>query len=504
VLELNVKGCRRREFKKKSKMRKFFERAKIPKKEVNIEKERIPENYWFEIGKELYERLGQIPDPLQIRAQSIVKALGIPSFPYSSIEGGKRKESEIEKDKTIAEYLTNKPGILIDKEKGIVSSDFRDLYPGGLPRKLKKALSPDTLEIMEIEYEHLKEIKPDIKNWYEADRPIHYFRLPGGVDLFTKGYRHNAEWQGRHGKYFQKMNKRAKVICIEGFSDFPFGESLELLWEHPDFQRGHYDKLMKEAVEGGFRGFFAEIDTRDESKIRMDNGSKKIFPDLPDAFFSEYFGYLKSEHPKLVEEIGSPERLKEYLVALSTTNEGVSKRIERIFYEGKRYTMFPYCEKEGKAPSGPTLFEFGQHLSSDALSAIKLHLIARLMAEGKIEKGPIIDYEGANHLSSKTFFLKHPQYAMEVVLRTINEVMAGRIKEGKIEEIYEVFRKPNWKEVVEEIANLAFKKLSSDGKGLLDAKINFLETFNLDPEKIVPSDEEIERTREKIRKCLQN
>jgi len=34
----------------------------------------------------------------------------------------------------------------------------------------------------------------------------------------------------------------------------------------------------------------------------------------------------------------------------------------------------------------------------------------------------------------------------------INELMAGRVKEGEISEIYNVFRKPNWQEVVKEIA----------------------------------------------------
>ena len=499
-------------------MGRFFERIRRPKKEITIEEEKkVPEDYWFEIGKELYEKLGKVPDPLQIRAQSIVRAFRIPSFPYSSIERkekrGKEKqrqrEKERERDKIIAEYLTNRPGVWIDKEKGIISSDFRDLYPNGLPRKLKRVLSRDTLEIMEIEYKHLKGI--DSEDEYEADRPIHYFRLPGGVDLFMKGYGHYPIWQKKHGEYLQKMNKIAKVICIEGISEISFGESLELYWNNRNTPKGYFGKLMKEAVDEGFGGLFTEIDARDESKISMDNifiererAVFLLFPDLPEAFFSEYFKFLETEHPKFAEEIGTAEKLKEYLIALSTTEEGIGKRwkIGRgiVFRYGKQYMGFPYITKEGKTSFKPTLFELGQHLFSDALAAIKLHLIARLMAEGKIEKGPIIDYEGTGHLSSKTFFLKHPEYAMEVVLRMINELMAGRVEEGQIEQIYDVFRKPNWQEAVKEIAKLVFKKPSPNGKELLDEKIDFLETFNLDPEKIIPSDEEIEQIREKIRK----
>ncbi|RLF36070.1 MAG: hypothetical protein DRM99_03470, partial [Thermoplasmata archaeon] len=64
-------------------MGRFFERIRGLEKKITIKK-RVPENYWFEIGKELYEKLGKVPDPLQIRAQSIVRAFRIPSFPYSS------------------------------------------------------------------------------------------------------------------------------------------------------------------------------------------------------------------------------------------------------------------------------------------------------------------------------------------------------------------------------------------------------------------------------------
>jgi len=197
-------------------MRRFFERIREPKEKITIEeKKRVPESHWFEIGKELYEKLGKVPDPLQIIAQAIISAFRIPSFPYSSIERKEEKgkeEKERERDKIIAEYLTNIPGVWIDKEKGIISSDFRDLYPRGLPRKLERVLSPEAREIMKTEYQHLKEIKkekdmPKLLN----DCPIHYFRLPGGVDLFMKGYLHdNPEWQKKHGEHLKKNEQRSR------------------------------------------------------------------------------------------------------------------------------------------------------------------------------------------------------------------------------------------------------------------------------------------------------
>ncbi len=83
---------------------------------------------------------------------------------------------------------------------------------------------------------------------------------------------------------------------------------------------------------------------------------------------------------------------------------------------------------------------------SDALDSIKLHLIAKLITDGFLEKGPIIDYKGLAHLSSKTFFLKNPQYAMEVVLRSVNFLTEKRFK--KVSENYEIFEKPNKEKIL--------------------------------------------------------
>jgi hypothetical protein len=144
------------------------------------------------------------------------------------------------------------------------------------------------------------------------------------------------------------------------------------------------------------------------------------FPKLPDDFFETYFEFLKREHPFLADAIGSPESLKKILIKQSTTLKGIAPRRKIVFKDGKGYSPYPYLTKEGKTSFEPTFFELGQHLFSDALAAIKLHLIAKLMVDGHLPKGPIVDYEGVSHLSSKSFFLKYPQYAMEVVLRTIN------------------------------------------------------------------------------------
>jgi len=475
-------------------------RKKLPK--------RFTENYWFELGERLYrESGGIIPDPLQIRAQVLIEALGLPSGPYSAIEidPKTKRRANPEKDRIIAEYLTNHPGVEV--EEGVISLDFRDIYPNGLPQELKEVLDPDTIAIMEIEYNHLKNARIKFEKTndkFDADVPVHYFRLPGGIDLFMRGYVHVPQWQKKHGEYLREANRHAKIIAIEGYRQVPFGKSLYWLWicewEWEYAQRVGYEVLIKEAVIAGFNGFFTEIDARDISKIDFESIYIK---ELSDNFFKAYFEFLEREHPSLANAVGSSKNLKEILIKQSSTLGGIEQRRKTVFKYGKRYFPYPYLTKKGETSFEPTFFEFGQHLFSDALAAIKLLLIAKLMSDGHLPKGPIIDYQGAGHLSSKSFFLKYPQYAMEVVLRTINELMAGKVE--NLPQIYEVFRKPNWAEIIKEITRLVFKKpednpsIPIDRRQLLDYPIDFLAIYGINPEAIMPTDEEIRRTIERLK-----
>ena len=110
-----------------------------------------------------------------------------------------------------------------------------------------------------------------MKNWIAADVPVSYHRLPGGIDLFLRGYVHHTLWHKFHGDFLQKAAKHAKVIAVEGIAEKPFGESLDLYWSDSESQTGHYDALMHEAVDAGFTGLFTEVDGRDRSRIDLDN-----------------------------------------------------------------------------------------------------------------------------------------------------------------------------------------------------------------------------------------
>ena len=169
---------------------------------------------------------------------------------------------------------------------------------------------------------------------------------------------------------------------------------------------------MREAVDGGFDGYFSEVDARDKSKINMDNGGF-ILPKIKDTFFRKYFEYLKKENPSLINSIKSPTELKKVFEEHRLNNSSE----EQLIQDKTRFIKFE-----------PTSVMMGQKLFTDALAAIKLLLIGKLMSDGHIKKGPIIDYEGSAHVNSKTFFLNNPQYALEIVLRTMSELMAGTIK----------------------------------------------------------------------------
>jgi len=227
---------------------KLFKRA-----ETGLNKS-LPYDYWFRIAEKLAKESGRVPDPLEIKAAAFISALGLPSGETSALEVNEKGERiNPKKDRIIAE-LTNKPGVIIDKKTGIVFTDFRDIYPEGLPQELKNVLDPDTRAIMEIEYEHAEYIREkigDTEDLYKTDYPTHYFRLPGGIDLFLRGYAHDSTWHENHKSFFKKMNKYAKIIGVEGFADEPFGESLGLQWSDLDHQQGDYDALMHEAVDGG-------------------------------------------------------------------------------------------------------------------------------------------------------------------------------------------------------------------------------------------------------------
>jgi hypothetical protein len=87
-----------------------------------------------------------------------------------------------------------------------------------------------------------------------------------------------------------------------------------------------------------------------------------------------------------------------------------------------------------------TGLEYGQLNFKDAMSAIKLHLIANEMYEGRIEKGIIVDFEGSDHLQAKYIFLKNPFYALMTVLKSPQFILIEQLaKKDDVSSIYPAF-----------------------------------------------------------------
>ena len=135
-----------------------------------------------------------------------------------------------------------------------------------------------------------------------------------------------------------------------------------------------------------------------------------------------------------------------------------------------------------------TGFELGQMMYADALSAVKLHMLAKLSTDGHLPPGPIVDFQGAFHLSGKTFFMQYPQYALMVVLMNIHELMAGTARKletnDKTAVAYseKIFKNPNWKDVIKEILKLPIMAVEQDPKKTVEPGLNQKTLINVSPD----------------------
>jgi hypothetical protein len=450
----------------------------------------LPDDHWFEVMKRIDEKFtAEKPTPMDIRDNVLLELAEIPSGQYSAlkIEQGVRGvgvRTDPKGDKAIAEYLTNRAGLLLpDTGETITSRELCDRYPDGLPEEVMQHLDEKMQKIIQTiyAYERFSRSHNDRAHPFDGTRPIHLHFLPGGAPVILVGYRHDDQsWQERHGQFLKEIGKEASVVALEGYEDDPFGTSLGVQWAHSN--KGNYDELMKdlvqsrylgtECLEPGFNGVFTEVDARDVSKVSLDSqefvpGSRSFQFLLPDSFYEKYLAYLKREDPVFGNQIGTEERLGNLLMNQSTSEYGIlENKSNHAYWDGKKYSEFPSISDVGEVSLVFTGNELGQRLYSDALAAIKLHLMGRMMNDGLIAKGPIVDYEGSEHISTKSFFLQYPEYAMRIVLRTLPELLAGQAE--KLETNSEtaalhaqrVFDHTDWEQVIREIFRIPLKEVA--------------------------------------------
>ncbi len=467
--------------------------------EFKDDPEELSEFFWQSIIEKISRNIGEEPSPQEIRSYLITKILHIPQGRTSGLwtknkeNANNEKETiriEPELDKMIAENFTNITIKMFDTEHGpITSSDPRDFNDveekleefrlGSEDLKVGKEKALQVYRIIKKEVEYFKNLPEDKRK----DEGIELVWLPGGVPLVMRGYIHTSGWQKDHGEHLSDTYAEADYIAIEGFHNITFGDSLDIRWSDKKNQFGHYSRLMKDLVLNGFDGHFLEIDARDQAKVMLDsyldeNKDPKLIK-LPQEFYQYLFDYLKKENSRFIEKVDSVENLKSIAIKQSFSDEGIIKRRNGINTQSKKkcYSETPLVDSTDYSISTmPTGMELGQMAFTDALAAIKLHKLAQDMNDKIIEKGLIVDFEGALHLPLKSFFIKYPQYAVEVVLRNIHELMAGEAgdelsrreenhgenRSENLKKVYEFFKTQDYQVILKKISEIPMFHVEKD------------------------------------------
>lgn len=441
----------------------------------------LPEDHWFEVMRRISEKFkGEKPSPMEVRAAVLLELAGIPGGQYSALqtedtENGDAVRVDPEGDRAIAEYLTNPAGLTLSGTKGITTSDLRDRYPDGLPEEILTRLDEKTQRIIETVYDYDRYSR----NGEDPAHPLYFHFLPGGTPVVLVGYDHTRQWQEEYGYYMKEIGKEASIVSIEGHILKPFGGTLSTDWTADRHERHGYADLMKDLVSSGYHGLFTEVDGRDISRVdleRVESFFRVYFLDLPELFYERYLAYLKREDTKFGVQVGTKKKLKKMHTDQSNdTNIGLWRKdreaIATVVQNGKKYHSHPALTDAGEVSLALTGNELGQTIYTDALAAIKLHLLGKMMNDGYVPKGAIVDYEGAYHLSSKSFFLQYPEYAMKIILRTIPELLAGQAERRTLNNLSvehhaeNVFEHTDWEQVIREIFRIPFKKIADPKPG---------------------------------------
>ncbi len=307
---------------------------------------------------------------------------------------------------------------------------------------------------------------------------VHFHYLPGGNPLFLRGYIHDAgAWEHTYSKTLADIYHDADYVSIEASSNRSIGDTLWRSWK----TNNPYSDLMRELVSDNFDGYFIETDGRNSS--RFDTYSYDIVSQLSPEFYQDYFNYLKKENPAFLDGINSSDSLKKLI--LWHTDDVSREEREMVDVRGKK---IPYLKGRGEALTKkiiPHGFSFGKMAFTDALSAIKFLTLSELMNRGEAEKGIMVDFQGAAHTIQKSFFLKYPMHAVEVILRSLpnifaqgdsyfyqqewGDVYSPLIVEENAKKVSEMLRKPDWVHFIYEIGRIPIFKTK---KGLLKRGVN--------------------------------
>ncbi len=296
-------------------------------------------------------------------------------------------------------------------------------------------------------------------NSYKANSLLEIKHLLGGHPVIIRGYIHDTLWQenfgGNNRQNFglAQIYAEAKYVAIEGYPSSPYGDSLKN--DHWDIINGYTNKnyayLMEKLVKEGFNGCFLELDGR----FRGANSEKTFDVDkVSDEEFQELFAFIQKQSPTKALRIGSWDKFKELFLLQRTGDLGLREFTEelRLVKDGTFYHSRASVDDQLNTSATPTGLEFSQLAFSDALSVVKMFVINRLILAGKLEPGLLVDFQGAAHLHYKSYFLDHPQEALEVVLDNVWEILASHPEvrnRGDILEKLENMDEETWQFVFE-------------------------------------------------------
>jgi len=481
-----------------------------------IEREVLPSNFWTEKMEEGYSNENELLAKIEVIAERFCNLLEIPTGAFSGVatyfEDGKEKRISPKLDKLMAEMVTNQRFIVKDiNEVGPVSTkDPREKYEGEIDavldqlrkdfkeykekveqintdleheelssgmRERANQLLRDALEvysILEGELELKKRgfenigVGEDISlaNNKIANKNIEIKYLSGGHIVILRGYVHHRTFQeefGGSGKNFglAQIYKNGKYIAIEGLVTLRYGISLGNHWIKRD--NNGYGDLMRALVEQGCAGNFLELDSR---YWNLDGNATFNTIDLDNRQAQVLFNFVKRINPKLAGDNGRIKTVEEFKKYFHTQRDfyGEDNLYLReaehnidFIRDGTYYHQTASIDAEGKTKSYPTGFELGQFAFTDALSVIKMLILGRAMHKGEIEPGILVDFQGAKHLSYKSYFFDNPQYAMTVVLTNIWEILASHPNIRNREHILEQLGNLNentWKWVLDFIVKV--------------------------------------------------
>ncbi len=310
---------------------------------------------------------------------------------------------------------------------------------------------------------------------YKTNIQLEVKYLPGGNLAIMKGFFHYpSNWINNFSE-LGKIYKNARWVAIEGYVNNPIGESLQEHWQ--SFLVKDYNILMRQLVKNGFRGEFIELDSRNVSKIDLDI-LNVLFPFTSKKIHLSLYKYLKKINPELIKKIGNQNDLQKLLNLQTMSSlkfrEEIEEKLENITTGTYQHSRASVRGQNGKFETTtlPEGLEIGPIVFTDALSVIKIFLMNKMMNEGKIDRGLLVDFQGGGHLYYKSFFFEHPEYAFEVVLRTLAEVMAGEIKidnqdfdankQAMVELLNNLLEKV-WRKFIESIGTIPKTKVKDPG-----------------------------------------